>query len=50
MNEHLRAGIDLSLPQDEWKLAAIQILGAYSGVGVHNNLSSPARVRRVCCG
>ena len=41
---------DLPLPPDEWKLAAIQILGAYSGVSVHNNLSSPAWVRRVCCG
>ena len=39
----LGADIDLPLPPDEWKLAAIQILGAYSGVSVHNNLSSPAR-------
>ena len=46
----LGADIDLRLPPDEWKLAAIQILGAYSGVSVHNNLSSPARVRRVRCG
>ena len=36
--------------QTSGKLAAIQILGAYSGVSVHNNLSSPARVRRVRCG
>ena len=49
-HEQLCADIDLSLPPDEWKLAAIQILGAYIGVSVHYNLSSPARVRRVRCG
>jgi len=49
-HEQLCADVDLPLPPDEWKLAAIQILGPYSGVNVHNNLSSPARVRHVSCG
>ena len=48
--EELGANIDLPLPPDEWKLSAIQILAAYSGMSVHNNLSTPARVRRVRCG
>ena len=46
----LGADIDLPLPPDEWKLSAIQILAAYSGMSVQNNLSTPARVRRVRCG
>ena len=47
--EELGADIDLPLPPDEWILAAIQVLTAYSGMAVHNNLSTPARLRRVCC-
>ena len=35
--ELLGADIDLPLPPDEWKLAAIQVLTAYSGMTVHNN-------------
>ena len=42
--------IDRPLPPGEWKLSAIQILAAYSGMNVHNNLSTPAQVRRVRCG
>ena len=41
--------IDLPLPPDEWKLSAVQILAVYSGMNVHNNLSTPAWVRRVRC-
>ena len=32
------------------KFSAIQILAAYSGMNVHNNLSRPAWVRCVRCG
>jgi len=41
--------IDLPLPTVEWKVDAIQILIAYSDTTVHNNLSTPAWVRPVCC-